>query len=187
MRRIGVGLVAYLLVVTLTTPAGAAANTYGPPYKVGPSGGDNHSMQSADPNTGHIMIFEDNLRQSAAVVCVGDGPRATLLARHPVAGPVSAVTVNYTDARLTQNVIIDVLVTGSRSGWLGHKAAFGEMEGESGALKVPIQGKPVEGEIMTVQFGLQVGPGCLPAQPVGLWGSRAFEMGNATFPSVNVS
>jgi hypothetical protein len=184
MRRIGVALAASLMVVTLATPAGAA--TYGPPYKVGPSGGDNHSMHSADPNTGHIMIFEDNLRQSAAVVCAGDGPRATLLARHTVEGPLSAVNVNYTDARLTQNVVIDVLVTGSKSGWLGHRAAFGEMEGESGSLRVPIQGKPVDGEVVTIQFGLQVGPGCLPAQPVGLWGSRPFEMGNVTFPSVDV-
>jgi hypothetical protein len=185
MRRIGVGLVASLLVLTLTTPAGAA-NTYGPPYKAGPRGGDNHSMATADPKTGHVMIFEDNLRQSAAVACAGDGPRATLLAKHPVTGPVSAVDVAYTDARLTQNVVIDVLVTGSQSGWLGHKAAFGEMDGESGSLRVPIQGTPVDGETMTVQFGLQVGPGCLPAQPVGLWGSRPFESGSATFPSVNV-
>ena len=186
MRRIGVGLAACLLVVTITTPAGAAS-TYGPPYQAGPRGGDNHSIATADPQSGHVMIFEDNLRQSAAVVCNGDGPRATLLASHPVAGPVSAVTVTYTNARLTQNVVIDVLIKGSRSGWLGHKAAFGEMEGESGSLKVPIQGKPVEGEKMTIQFGLQVGPGCLPAQPVGLWGSRPFEHGDVMFPSVDVS
>jgi hypothetical protein len=185
MKKIGVGLMASLLVLMLTAPAGAA-NTYGPPYKVGPSGGDNHSMATADPNTGHIMIFEDNLRQSAAVACAGDGPRATLLATHPVTGPVAAVDVAFVDAHLTQNVVIDVLVTGSESGWLGHKSDFGEMDGESGSVKVPIQGKPVNGETMTVQFGLQVGPGCLPAQPVGLWGSRPFERGSATFPSVNV-
>jgi hypothetical protein len=187
MKKIGVGLTASLLVLTLTTLAGAAGNTYGPPYKAGPRGGDNHSTATADPNTGHVMIFEDNLRQSAAVVCAGDGPRATLLARHAVAGPVSAVEVAFTNAHLTQNVVIDVLVTGSQSGWLGHKADFGEMDGESGSVKVPIQGKPVTGETMTVQFGLQVGPGCLPAQPVGLWGSRPFESGDATFPSVSVS
>lgn len=186
MRRIGVGLVASLLVLMLTTPAGAGDNTYGPPYKAGPRGGDNHSMATADPNTGHVMIFEDNLRQSAAVACAGDGPRAMLLARHPVSGPVSAVSVAYSEAHLTQNVVIDVLVTGSQSGWLGHRSAFGEMDGESGSLRVPIQGKPVDGETMTVQFGLQVGPGCLPAQPVGLWGSRPFERGDATFPSVTV-
>jgi hypothetical protein len=185
MRRILVALVASGLGITLSTVAGAA-NSAGPPYRAGPKGGDNHSFASADPNTGTVAVFEDNLRQAAAVACAGDGPRATLLASHTVTEPVSSVKVQYSEAMLSDNVVVDALVTGSRSGWLGHKAVFGPKMNESGTLEVPLQQRPVSGETLTTQFGLQLGPGCLPAQPIGLWGSRPVEGGRAIFSSIDV-
>jgi hypothetical protein len=186
MRRILVALVASGLGMTLSTVAGAA-DTSAPPYQAGPRGGDNHSFAVADPSTGTVAIFEDNLRQAAAVACAGDGPRATLLATHTVSGLVSGVKVQYSDAMLSDNVVMDVLVTGSQSGWLGHKAAFGPKMNESGTVNVTLARLPLNGETLTTQFGLQVGPGCLPAQPVGLWGSRPVEGGRAIFSSIDLA
>jgi hypothetical protein len=184
MRRILVALVASGMGLTLSPAAGADPSAA--PYQVGPKGGDNHSFAMADPETGTVVVFEDNLRQAAAVACAGDGPRATLLTTRAVTGPVWSVRVQYTEALLSDNVVIDALVTGSRSGLLGHKAAFGPKLNESGTLIVALQRSPVSGETLTTQFGLQLGPGCLPAQPIGLWGSRPVEGGRAIFSSIDV-
>ncbi|HVW32193.1 MAG TPA: hypothetical protein VHL53_06620 [Acidimicrobiia bacterium] len=175
-------------------PAHADANSYGPgTYKAGPHNADPSAYESADPATGKVTIFQHNTRQAAAVNCVGDGPRATLLATHAVPEGVSGdavpgqVVVDYTDAMLSDHeIILDVLVTGDKTGFLGHKADFGPKMNESGSLAVPLKYRPVAGEVMTVQFGLQAGAGCLPHPLIGLDGSRFVNGGQATFTDVKV-
>lgn len=182
--RIVVALVATWM-ATVATPARAAV-THGPPYAAGPKGGDAHTHVDADPATGRISIFQDNTRQAAAVHCVGEGPFADLEITHVVADPVSSVKVNYADAVMTDNPVINVIVTGSRSGWLGHGQSLGPKLHESGTIDIPLQGgPPVPGETLTVIFGLQVHAGCLPHPLLlGLAGSRPVEGGTALFPSV---
>ena len=128
-----------------------------------------------------------NTRQAAAVNCVGDGPRATLLAVHSVTDQVSSVVVDYADAFLSDHeIIMDVYVAGDKSGPLGHKADFGPKMHESGSITVPLKVLPQPGETMTVQFGLQTGAGCLPHPLIGLDGSRFVNGGEATFTGVKV-
>jgi hypothetical protein len=173
----------------MAAPAQAAGAGYGPgQYQDGPKSGDAHTFADANPSTGEVMIFEHNTRQTAAVHCVGDGPRATLRVLHPVIDRVSAVQVAYEDAFLSDHeIVMDVSVTGSKTGYLGHGAVLGPKTGGAGTIDVPLSSTPVPGEVMTIQFGLQTHAGCLPHPTLlGLAGSRFVEGGRATFSSVKV-
>src|SRR5687768_16086470 len=175
------------LVAMSAAPAGAAS-AYGPGnYKIGPGGGDPSTYRSADPSTGKVTILQRNTRQAAAVNCVGDGPRATLLAVHSVTDAVSSVTVDYAEAFLSDNeIIIHVAVSGDKSGALGARSTFGPMMGDSGSVVVPLRSSPAAGETLTVQFGLQTGAGCLPHPQLGLDGSRFVNGGQAVFTAAKV-
>jgi hypothetical protein len=172
----------------MAAPAQAGAG-YGPgQYQAGPKNGDAHTFVDANPRSGEVTIFEHNTRQTAAVHCVGDGPRATLRVLHTVTDAVSAVQVGYDQAFLSDHeIVMDVSVTGSKSGYLGHGADFGPKTGGSGTIDVPLASTPSPGEVMTIQFGLQTHAGCLPHPTLlGLAGSRLAEGGKATFSSVKV-
>lgn len=188
MRKKYLGALAVSISVAMVAPAHAGAN-FGPgQYSAGPIGGDNRTQSSADPQSGEVMIFQTNNRQAAAVHCVGEGPYAKLRVTHPVTDPVSSVTVSYTGATMTEHPVIDVLVTGSDSGWLGHGNALGPKFNEAGDIKVPLDKAASPGESLVVTFGLQVHAGCLPhPQMLGLAGSRFVEGGEATFSSVALS
>jgi len=175
------------VVAVSVAPAGAAAS-YGPGnYKEGPKNADPSAYSHADPATGKVTIFQHNTRQAAAVNCVGDGPRATLVAVHSVTDQVSSVVVDYTDAMLSDHeIVMDVYVVGDKTGFLGHKADFGPKMHENGSITVPLKNLPQPGETMTVQFGLQTGAGCLPHPLIGLDGSRFVNGGEATFTGVKV-
>lgn len=178
---------ASVAVAAIALPAGAGTS-YGPgQYEPGPKGGDASTMAEADPATGEVAIFQHNTRQAAAVHCIGDGPRATLLATETVTGEISSVTVDYAEALMTAHPVIDVLVTGSQSDWLGHGNAYGPKNGESGSISIPLSKTPVVGEIVTVQFGMQVHAGCLGHPTMlGLQGSRPVEGGKVVFTSVSI-
>lgn len=187
MRKILTALAASSVVAVMALPAGAAT-AYGPgQYQPGPKGGDASTMAEADPGTGEVTIFQHNTRQAAAVHCIGDGPRATLLAAETVSGPITSVTVDYADALMTAHPVIDVLVTGSESDWLGHGAAFGPKNNESGSISIPLSKTPQVGEVVTVQFGLQLHAGCLGHPTMlGLQGSRPVEGARVLFTSVSI-
>lgn len=188
MRKILVALVASIAVMALASPAEAASYGPGNGYMKGPSGGDQFTLAaSANPETGEVQILQHNTRQAAAVHCIGDGPRATFLVREPLEGALSSVTVAYEGALMTEHPVIDVLVRGTDSGWLGHGVAHGPKNDESGTIDVPIQGTPTPGETVEVIFGLQVHAGCLPHPTLlGLSGSRLIEGGRVVFSSVSI-
>jgi len=175
------------VVAVSVAPAGAAAS-YGPgTYQPGPHNADPSAFQQADPATGKVTIFQHNTRQPAAVNCVGDGPRATLRAFHRVTDQVSSVQVTYEGAMLSDHeIVMDVNVSGDKSGALGHKSDFGPKMNEAGAIDVPLFTIPKPGETMTVTFGLQTGAGCLPHPLIGLDGSRFVNGGQAVFTAVKV-
>src|SRR5262245_54526867 len=80
----------------VTVAPAAAASSYGPgQYKLGPHNADPSAHAEADPGTGKVTIYQHNTRQAAAVNCVGDGPRATLLALHTVTDQITSVQVEY--------------------------------------------------------------------------------------------
>ncbi len=181
MRRLLTALAVGAVGVVMAIPASAAGG--GPPFQAGPKHGDQFTQTSADPNTGEVSIFQLNIRQAAAVNCAGQGPMATLQTSQP-AGGVRSVAVAYRDASWTDTVVLNVDVVGSRSGALGHGAVLGQKMGATGTVSIPLFTVPQPDETMTTIFGLQVHAGCLPSQPVGIWGSRPFEMGKVTFTSV---
>ena len=178
-------LVAGVAGAVLAVSAQAAA-VHGPPYAAGPKGGDQFTSVSADPQTGTIQISQVNARQAAAVNCVGQGPWATLQTSQPVTGRLSLVRVTYRDATWNDTVVMNIDVFGSRSGAIGHGALLGQRMGSSGVADVHLFQAPVNGETMTVRFGLQAHAGCLPGSVVGLNGSRPGEFGTVTVPSVEV-
>ncbi|MCA1844293.1 MAG: hypothetical protein LC792_14115 [Actinobacteria bacterium] len=186
--KLAVLAAATLVVVAASVAPASAAASYGPgQYKLGPHNADPSAYAEADPATGKVTIFQHNTRQPAAVNCVGDGPRATLLAIHEVTDQVSSVQVDYTDAMLSDNeIIIHMLVKGDKSGALGAKSDFGPKHGESGSLTLPLKTSPQKGETLTIQVGLQTGAGCLPHPLIGLDGSRFVNGGYATFTAVKV-
>jgi hypothetical protein len=185
MKRTLVALLASSLWLGVATPAQASAQ-YGVPYTAGPQGGDNHTVANADPQTGKVTIFQHNTRQAAFVNCAGRGPWATLRVTHPVSDPVSTVHISYRDATLTDNVVMNAVVTGSSSGWLGHGGSLGPKVNDTGVIDIPLRATPIPGEKLTIQFGLQVHAGCLPYPILGLPGSRPAEGGTASFPAVAV-
>jgi hypothetical protein len=186
--KLAVLAAATFTVVAASVAPASAASSYGPGnYKVGPRNADPSAYAEADPATGKVTIFQHNTRQAAAVNCVGDGPRATLLAIHTVTDQVSSVQVDYADAMLSDNeIIIHMLVKGDKSGALGAKSDFGPKMGESGSLTLPLRTLPEPGETLTIQVGLQTGNGCLPHPQIGLDGSRLVNGGQATFTAVKV-
>ena len=186
MRKILTALVASVSVMAMAAPASAADYSPGQ-YEVGPSGGDPSTYTEADPATGKVVVFQHNTRQAAAVHCIGNGPRATLQATHIVAEDISSVTVNFAEAIMSAHPVIDVLVTGSKSDWLGHGNAFGPKNNENGAVSIDLSKAPERGEILTVQFGMQIHAGCLGHPTMlGLQGSRPVEGGQVMFTSVSV-
>ncbi|MEW6473925.1 MAG: hypothetical protein AB1679_16865 [Actinomycetota bacterium] len=187
MRRVLVALVALAAAVIPTTPAGAAGR-FGPgQYQAGPAGGDPTTYRHADPATGAVAIGQVNHRQASAVWCIGDGPRATLLVSQTATEGVDAVSVDYSEAVMSEHPVIDVLVTGSESDWLGHGNAFGPMAAGRGTIRIPLRKAAQAGEVVTVIFGLQVHGGCL-GHPTfaGLQGSRVVEGARAVFTSVTI-
>lgn len=177
----------FSVVAVSVAPAGAASS-YGPgSYQIGPSSGDLSAFTHADPETGKVTILQRNTRQAAAVNCVGDGPRATLLAVHSVTDQISSVQVDYKEAILSDNeIILHVAVAGDKTGPLGVKSDFGPKQAASGSVTVPLRKLPQPGETVTVQFGLQTGAGCLPHPQIGLAGSRVVNGGQIVFTSVKV-
>lgn len=181
MRRVLTALAAGVVGVVMAIPAQAAS---GPPFQAGPKQGDQFTHTSADPQTGEVSIFQLNIRQAAAVNCAGQGPYATLQTTQPGDG-VHSIAVAYRDAMWSDTVVLNVDVIGSLTGAIGHGTVLGQQMGSAGTVNMKLFSVPQPGETLTTRFGLQVHAGCLPSQPVGLWGSRPFEAGKVTFTSVS--
>jgi len=186
-RTVITAIAAALLVAGSIAPAEASSSAT-PQYKEGPSNGDESTFHTVDPSSGEITIFQHNTRQAGTVHCVGQGPRATLIATDVAKGPAKAVVVDFVDAIMTEHPVIDVLVTGKGGRILGHGADFGPKYYESGSVTAPFFRAPKVGEPLQIEIGLQTHAGCLPHPFVlGLPGSRFVEGARVTFPSYSIS
>ncbi|MPY81330.1 MAG: hypothetical protein GEV04_23575 [Actinophytocola sp.] len=146
-------------------------------------------MTSVDSKAGAVTVAQRNTRQAAFVHCIGHGPMATLEINHTVGDGISAVDIHYDEAILTDSVVMNAVVTGSSSGWLGHGAAHGPMtdgNDRTGTIHIPLRTPPRVGETVRILFGLQSHAGCLPYPVLGLPGSRTVDKGRAVFPWVSV-
>ncbi|WP_089300405.1 hypothetical protein [Haloechinothrix alba] len=160
-----------------------------PPYETGPTGGDSFTVTNVNADAGTVGVAQRNTRQAAFVHCVGNGPMATLEINHTVREAISSVEIHYTEAILTDALVMNAIVTGSSSGWLGHGAALGPRDNaneRTGTINIPLRATPEDGETVRIVFGLQTHAGCLPYPVLGLPGSRPVDKGRATFPWVSV-
>ena len=146
-----------------------------PPYKAGPSGGDQFNFVQADASSGNMAVFRLFPGVPPVVGCEPEPAAgwAMFQVKHHVMEPVSKVTLEYT-AALDAYSWITVGVRDSKGEWLGVKKLQGPFA-RSGNLTVKLFKRPQRHSEMTVEFGLQLGDACPQA------GSAS-----AMFPSVTI-
>ena len=168
-----------VLAAFLVPPAAQGAAKKGavhePPYKAGPSGGDEFNHIEADPSSGNMAVLRLFPGIPPVVGCAPEPSAgwAMFQAKHKVRQPVSKVTLAYS-AALDAYSWISVGARDSKGEWLGVKKRQGPHAGE-GQLTVRLFDKPKPGETITIEFGLQLGDAC---PQVG--------EASAMFPSVTV-
>jgi hypothetical protein len=185
MRKRGRGaiasvlLLAIVLAAVLIPTAAHGAKKKGavhePPYKAGPSGGDDFNHIEADPSSGNMMVFRLFPGIPPVTGCAPEPSAAWAMFRvkHEVKAPVSEVSVAYT-AAVGVYGWITVGARDAKGEWLGVKKRQGPLA-ESGELTAKLFDKPSLGETITVEFGLQLGDAC-----------PQVESASAMFPSVTV-
>jgi len=176
------GLVLLLTVVLAAfsvPPAAQGAAKKGavhePPYKAGPSGGDEFNHVEADPASGNMAVLRFFPGIPPVVGCAPEPAAGWSMfqVKHKVKQPVSKVTLAYT-AALDAYSWITVGARDSKGEWFGVKKRQGPLA-EEGQLTATLFDKPRRGETITIEFGLQLGDAC---PQVG--------EASAMFPSVTV-
>ena len=155
--------------------ANQKAKSYEPPYKDGPSGGDEFNFIEADPSSGNMAVLRVFPGIPPVTGCAPEPSAAWAMFRvkHKVKAPVSKVSVAYT-AAVGVYGWITVGARDAKGEWLGVKKRQGPLA-ESGELTAKLFDKPSRGETITVEFGLQLGDAC-----------PQVETASAMFPSVTV-
>jgi hypothetical protein len=146
-----------------------------PPYKAGPTGGDEFNHVEADPSSGNMSVLRFFPGVPPVVGCTPEPAAgwAMFRVKHTAKQPTSAVTLAYT-AALDSYSWISLGARDSKGEWLGVKKLQGPLAGD-GELTVKLFDKPKRGEKITIEFGLQLGDAC---PQVG--------QASAMFPSVTV-
>ena len=179
MRRVAVfGLVLGLLFALGYGQAPAAkkkGTVHKPPYKAGPSGGDEFNYHSVDPEAGEVWVGRLFPGFSPVVGCEPEpsGGWAMLQVPHKVGAPFDKLTVAY-DAELEHYAWLTAGVRAANGEWLGVEKFQGPHLGE-GKIKVDLHHRPAPGSTVKIEFGIQLGDAC---PQVGF--------GHAAFPTVTV-
>ncbi|MGH2729705.1 MAG: hypothetical protein ACRDJI_03770 [Actinomycetota bacterium] len=178
LKTFGVAtVVAMMAVSALGAPSKDARSAkHKPPYKLGPSGGDEYNHVEADRESGTMTIFRV-FPFPGSIGCIPESRAAwaTFTVVHDIDRPVAWVTVNYEDVLLDGNTWMTLHVEDGDGEWLGFKARQGPVAAGSGALKVHIGDRSPSGGSIEVRFGLQVSSAC--PQVMGA---------HASFPSVAI-
>lgn len=172
--RVRLATAALAALALLVPAAGHAATTYGPPYALGPQGGDppptNHYF--VDPATGEMTILRTQVAGvSGNLGCGGRGPFAYFKVAHEAAG-VTQVAAAFTDALIDPYTFVSVAVR-QGSSFLNSNAARGPIVG-AGTLTVELPSPstaPIE-----VWFGIEVSSAC-----------PNVDGGTATFSSLTIT
>ena len=164
-RRVFGVAVASAAVVACSLPAIGApvdgaksGKAYKPPYKNGPTGGDEFNYVHRDRDTGQMAVFRVFPGIPPVVGCEPEPSAGWGMFRveHRVKRPVKAVSVVF-DGALDPYSWVTV---GARRGkdWLGVKKYQGPHEG-SQTVTARLFDRPRGGRI-TLEFGLQLGDAC---------------------------
>ena len=153
LRR-GVALAAVVLLLA----AAGGAKTYKPPFKMGPSGGDEFNYVSADPG-GSVTAMRMYPLPPEGVRCSGSAGWATLRVDHTTRTPQRSLRVAYTNAAVDPYTFITVTAKiGNR--FIGSKKVRGPLLGD-GTVAVPLRW-PAGTATRTVKvlFGLELTSAC---------------------------
>lgn len=176
---VGLAVSVMALLAALVLPAVAhgkgEGRAYEPPYKLGPSGGDEFNMIEADPDSGNISILRLFPGIPPVVGCEPEPAAgwAMFQTKHKVTGSIGKVTVAFS-ATLDAYSWITVGAREANGDWLGVKKLQGPLNGE-GELTAELFERPRPGTTITLEFGLQLGDACPQAGGA-----------TASFPSVSV-
>jgi hypothetical protein len=179
VKKGAASLLAVCLCLLVAIPGAAAGKdknkSYRPPYKKGPSGGDAWNYVHSDPQSGEMAVFRVFPGIPPVVGCAPEPSAgwAMFRVKHRVAEPVDAVELHY-EAFAEPYTWITVGVRGADGDWLGVRKSQGPHYGD-GKLIAKVFDKPQRGDIVWIEFGLQLGDAC--PQVGG---------GAATFPRVVV-
>ncbi|MGH2808211.1 MAG: hypothetical protein ACRDKT_13160, partial [Actinomycetota bacterium] len=138
-RSLPAVLIAVLVAMSFVAPATAAkkkGDVHKPPYKKGPSGGDEWNHIEADPKTGEMTVMRLFPGFSPVVGCEPEPAAgwATFRLPHDVDGKVGSVVVNF-DGFLDPYAWVTVVVRNARGESVGLGKYQGPHEG-SGRVKV---------------------------------------------------
>jgi hypothetical protein len=162
-RALPAVLVALVVAMALVAPATAAkkkGDVHKPPYKKGPSGGDEWNHIEADPKTGEMAVMRLFPGFSPVVGCAPEPAAGWAMFRlpHHVTDRVSKVTVNF-DGTLDPYAWVSVVVRNGRGDSIGIAKFQGPHAG-AGKVNVPLFSTPKRGSHIEVEFGAQLGDSC---------------------------
>jgi hypothetical protein len=178
VRKSFVAVVTLVLALALAAPSSAGKKgreVLEPPYKAGPSGGDEFNHIESDPDAGSVRVIRLFPGFSPVVGCAPEPAAgwAMLVARHKVTSAVHKVTVNF-DAQLEFYAWVTAALRDEKGRWLGVEKMQGPHVGGAKLVVRPHHNVPI-GSTMTVEFGVQLGDAC-----------PQLGVASATFPSIVV-
>jgi hypothetical protein len=155
---------ALLLALSFCLPALAGKEDKGgihkPPYKKGPSGGDEFNHVESDPQSGTVEVYRLFPGFSPVVGCEPEPAAGWAMLResHRVTKKLSTLTARF-DASLDPYAWVSVGARTKSGKWLAIDKFQGPFEG-SGRLKVRFHHRPRRGSTITLEFGVQLGDAC---------------------------
>ncbi|MFN2525042.1 MAG: hypothetical protein ABR505_02085 [Actinomycetota bacterium] len=160
VRAVSLFLLGASLVLGSAVEVTAKEKVYEPPYKEGPSGGDEWNYISADPNSGEMSIYRLFPGFSPVVGCAPEPSAGWAMFRieHKAVAPLREVSVNF-EARLDPYAWMTLGVRKQSKDWIGVAKLQGPHNG-SGRLKLRLPRQVRVGEEVEIEFGLQLGDAC---------------------------
>jgi hypothetical protein len=165
MRRSFVAFVAALAALGVVAGSSTAGphhgkTTHKPPYKAGPSGGDEFNYVEADPETGEVTVLRIFPGIPPVVGCEPEPSAGWAMLRvpHQAHGRIKKVTVNF-EGELDPYAWVTAGVRDASGEWLGVRKLQGPHTGE-GDLVLRLNEQPKPHSTATVEFGIQLGDAC---------------------------
>lgn len=166
-RLLSTGVLA-VLAVALLALSGGSDTTYGPPFALGPSGGDDYNVVQAEEE-GRVTVARA-YPHPGGIGCEGRAGYARLEVTHEARAPVDAVDIAFTEAVVDPYAFVIADVQTADGTYLGSQQLRGLIAGD-GALTVPVDWPAgllagTDAVELTIQFGVQLSGAC-PAADVG--------------------
>jgi hypothetical protein len=147
-------------VAGVSTAKGGAKDTHKPPYKKGPSGGDEFNHVESDPQSGSVRVLRVFPGVPPVVGCTPEPSAGWAMLRvpHHVTGPIDKVTANF-DGQLDPYAWVTAGVRDEHGDWLGVRKFQGPFSG-SDSLVVKLNEQPDPDSDVVIEFGVQLGDAC---------------------------